>query len=124
MLKKDKKKLGETGEHIAAAFLKHKSYMILEQNYFSAYGEIDIIAQKGNNLIFVEVKTRNSRAEDALNSISSAKQAKIIKTANTFLNENCLHEDIFTRFDVIIVIPDRNRKYKVNHITDAFRPSL
>ena len=57
----DKKEIGNFGEDFTAKFLKKSGYKILERNYHSRYGEIDIIASKGAVLAFVEVKTRTER---------------------------------------------------------------
>ena len=53
-------KLGDEGESLAASFLKKKGYHIVQQNFRTRIGEIDIIAEEGGNLVCVEVKTRES----------------------------------------------------------------
>lgn len=57
-----KKNLGNLGEELAVKQLKNNGYRILEQNFRSKFGEIDIIAQEGGDLVFVEVKTRWSKS--------------------------------------------------------------
>ena len=54
------KRIGNQGEKIAAAYLESKGYRILEQNYHTRFGEIDLVAQEGDSLVFVEVKARTS----------------------------------------------------------------
>lgn len=54
------KSLGSKGEDLAVRFLKRKGYRIIERNYKTPIGEIDIIAQDGGTLVFIEVKTRTS----------------------------------------------------------------
>ncbi len=54
--------LGRFGESLAGAFLKNKGYLILEQNWRTPYGEIDLVARQGESIVFVEVKTRSSRS--------------------------------------------------------------
>lgn len=57
-----KKSLGSLGEELAVKQLKNNGYSILEQNFRSKFGEIDIIAQEGGDLVFIEVKTRWSKS--------------------------------------------------------------
>ena len=68
---KNKTRIGRQGEEAAAAFLQKKGYRILERNFRLAYGEIDIIAQDGSFLVFVEVKLRQDgdygSGEEAIN---------------------------------------------------------
>jgi len=70
-LDKNKTRIGRQGEEAAAAFLQKKGYRILERNFRLAYGEIDIIAQDGSFLVFVEVKLRQDgdygSGEEAIN---------------------------------------------------------
>ena len=78
-----RKELGQKGEETAALYLRRKGYKIIEQNYrYSRLGEIDLIAQEGKDLVFVEVKTRSSLSfaepEEAVN---YQKQKRIIKLA-------------------------------------------
>lgn len=75
-----RKNLGDWGEGIAAKWLKTKGFTILEQNYFSPYGEIDIVAKLGDDIYFIEVKTR--RARELANDLSITKQ-KLFKFKKT-----------------------------------------
>ena len=111
--------LGKQGEDLAVSFLGSNHYTIITRNFFSAFGEIDIIAQKEDTLVFVEVKTRTSNFTNALNSVSFAKQQKMIATASQFLEEQPEYEDLATRFDVISVI-FRDGRYSLRHLKDAF----
>lgn len=111
--------LGKQGEDLAVRFLTANQYTILKRNFFSAFGEIDIITQKGDTLVFVEVKTRTSNFTNALNSVSFAKQQKMITTAAQFLADHTEYEDLATRFDVISVI-FRDQSYSLKHWPDAF----
>ncbi len=52
---------GRSGEELAASYLKKNGYKVLETNYKCKFGEVDIVAQEGDTLVFVEVKTRSSR---------------------------------------------------------------
>ncbi|MCD4796904.1 MAG: YraN family protein [Candidatus Cloacimonetes bacterium] len=115
----DKISIGKSGEETAVDFLRTKEYQIISRNYFSPYGEIDIIAIDENELVFIEVKTRNSNLETALNSVSLSKQKKLAKTASYFLLKNPRFEDMATRFDVIVILKNKNQ---IKHLKDAFLP--
>jgi len=78
--------LGQLGENLAAGCLEADGYEILERNYRCPYGEIDLVARKDGYLVFVEVKTRRSRAfGEPAEAVSRSKQKKIRLTAATYL---------------------------------------
>lgn len=113
---------GELGEKFAAEQLSRDGYDILERNYHTRYGEIDIIAQKGGILAFVEVKTR---AKDFLarpcEAVNFSKQKKLITSAKIYLAER--GTDKQPRFDVFEVITEAKDGFCVlshNHMTNAF----
>lgn len=113
--------IGETGEEYAVNFLKKKKYNILERNYRKRYGEIDIIAENKNNIVFVEVKTRHTDSMiSAAYAVNRQKQLKIIKTASLYLAEN--ETEKFCRFDVceVYVNADNLKLVKINYIEGAF----
>lgn len=109
---------GSVGESAAANYLRRKRYKIVEQNYSCRFGEIDIIAQKGEYIVFVEVKARkNESFAMAREHVTYAKQQRIIKTAMLWLQQN--ETELQPRFDVIEVIGEgRNRE--IRHIEYAF----
>ena len=110
---------GKKGEAVAAKFLKKNGYKILAKNYRKPYGEIDIIAQKGENVAFVEVKTRkNDLYGTPSEFVTAKKQTRIKKAAYTYIQENELDKE-FT-FDIIEVYLDRGKTEKINHIINAF----
>lgn len=111
--------LGKQGENLAVRYLQANNYRILARNFFSSYGELDIIAQQEDTLIFIEVKTRTSTFDQAENSVSAAKQQKMLATAELFLQQHPACEEMPTRFDVISVI-FRNSQYNLKHLKDAF----
>lgn len=119
---KNKQNIGKSGEEIAANYLLKKGYKILFRNYHSQFGEIDIIALDKDTLAFIEVKTRSSNFETAFSSVSFSKQQKLTKTALDFLSKNYEYEDFLTRFDVIVVLFDRQEEYRIKHMKDAFLP--
>ena len=116
------KEIGNKGEKIAADYLKKQGYRIVSKNFVSAHGEIDIIAQNKDFLVFVEVKSRKNNEENFKNyglpseAVTKNKQKHIIFTAKIYLQQH--HTDKALRFDVIEVYMDKN--VKVNHIEDAF----
>jgi len=110
-----KKLLGRRGEVKVKKFLKKKGYKILECNYKTKFGEIDIIALDKETIVFVEVKTRSS---DAFGTPSEAvtfiKQKKYKKVAEEYLQKNASIESA-CRFDVVEVLDE-----EINHIKNAF----
>lgn len=112
---------GAKGEGIAAQYLTEQGYRILETNYHSLYGEIDIIAAKGDVLAFVEVKTRSGRMiAEPREAVTVSKQEKLRQTALLFLSE---HErlDMQSRFDVVeVLLDDQSLPSRVEHIENAF----
>ena len=113
------KKLGNTGENLAATFLENHGYKILEKNFRIRAAEIDIIAQKDNTVIFVEVKTRsNIRKGTPAEAVNLRKQKKIIEAASVFLQDE-KYFDCACRFDVIEIL-SAGKDFKINHIENAF----
>lgn len=114
-------KTGKDGEFFAAQHLENKGYKILDRNYRIRQGEIDIIAQKENYIVFAEVKTRVScNFAQAREFVTSAKQQKILLTASSWLSEN--PTNFQPRFDVIEVYWRKNesRPYQILCIENAF----
>lgn len=117
---KKKKTTGTVGEDIAVKFLIRKGYHILERNWRIKGGEIDIVADDGGTIVFVEVKSRTSteygRGEEA---ITPHKKEKIISAAKACLRHK--GQDRPCRFDVIAILFEKNGKVKeINHIENAF----
>lgn len=115
------KEFGALGEKHAAEYLKHKGYKILEKNYKTAVGEIDIIAAKGRIIAFVEVKTRSADPFlSGMYAVDRRKQFHIIRTAAGYLEKK--KTKLQPRFDVIEVEIDRasQKLLSVNHIKAAF----
>ena len=110
---------GKKGEELAAKHLIKNGYKILERNFRKPYGEIDIIAQKGENIVFVEVKTRKNDSYGTPSEfVTVKKQSRIKKAAYTYIQENDLDAE-FT-FDIIEVYLDKGKLQKINHIINAF----
>ena len=96
--------LGETGEDLAAVALKKQGYKILERNYRTPLGEIDLIARHRKTLVFIEVKTRTSERFGAgQDAVHHAKQARLRKLADYYLKQKRLGE-VAVRFDVVGIL--------------------
>ncbi len=112
------KLLGNKGEGIVANFLVKNNFKILTKNYRARYGEIDIIAQKNELVVFVEVKTRKKLYFPISNVVTTSKQRKITKTAKFFILKNNIINKVF-RFDVATVLISVN-KSEIKYIRNAF----
>ncbi len=110
--------LGKIGEDLAVQYLMDKGYKILERNWRAYRKEIDIIAIDGNNIVFVEVKTRQDdefgSPEMAVNRI---KRAHIYAAAGAYYYGNKVDLDV--RFDVISILYHHGNP-EITHIMDAF----
>ncbi len=94
---------GVLGEQIAIEYLEQQGYRILERNYTEKSGEIDIISQKNNVIVFVEVKRRTgAKFGNGLESVTPDKIRRIIKTAELYLLRKGM-SDCSCRFDILIV---------------------
>lgn len=125
--KKNSASLGKRGENAAISYLKKQGYSILETNYCNSggrrLGEIDIIAQQGQELVFVEVKTRTisfSNSPIPEESIQRNKLYKLNKIANHYIKINGLWNKPF-RFDAIAILanPSKNEA-QLRHIKNIF----
>jgi putative endonuclease len=97
-----RKRLGQRGEDLAAAHLEERGYVVRERNWRCPAGEIDIVAQDGDCLVFVEVRTRRGRKYGTPEeSVTPAKQAKLVELAQTYLQEFDWDGD--WRIDVVAV---------------------
>ncbi len=100
--------IGKTGEKQAARYLESNGVAVLTMNYYTPYGEIDIIGKKGDLLIFCEVKTRTSRKYGfPEESITAKKRNALINSSLFYLQENDLL-DSFWRIDVISILKKGN----------------
>lgn len=112
-----KKVFGKEGEEKVAAYLKKLGFTIREHNFFSKYGEIDLIASKKELLVFVEVKTRKTKDHLLHDIITYSKQQKMIKTASYYCST--LSSEYAIRFDVAFV-----HENEIEYIEGAFTPSI
>jgi putative endonuclease len=114
----NKCELGRKGEKEAKKYLEKLGYIIARQNFKCAYGEIDIIAIDGNDIVFIEVKTRCSKKfGEARESVNTYKR-KHIKKATAFFIYKYKLENKYIKFDVIEVYK-KSEKYVINHIKNV-----
>lgn len=112
--------LGAWGEDRAAEYLRLQGMKILQRNYCTPVGEIDIIARDRKTLIFVEVKTRRSVAFGSpQEAVGIRKQRQIIRTCQWYLQEHKCGR-LQPRFDVVAVLSGINGSAQITHLTDAF----
>lgn len=113
--------LGKQAEGEVCFYLRKRGYQILRRNYRCPFGEIDIIAQKGNTISFVEVKAR-AKADFVLpcEYVTSQKQAKIKKTALFFINGEKGLQGINFSFDVASVTKTHRGALLIDFIEGAF----
>ena len=113
------KKTGEEGENRACDYLLHKGFAIIERNWRTKGGEIDIIAYKNDILVFVEVKTLPNGTKDMIQrELNYQKRQRIIKTSKRFLLNHRQYSNSYVRYDVIVI--DMPGLEPVYHIENAF----
>lgn len=116
---KSNKSKGAEGERIAAEYLEHQGLNILARNYRYDQAEVDLVCADGNELVFVEVKTRSSRMfGEPEESVTESKQEQLRKAAEGYCQEFLL-DDKFYRFDIVTVILEGDKSI-VRHFVDAF----
>lgn len=109
---------GKEAENLVIAWLKQQRFTILEENFRKKCGEIDIIAQKGNVIAFVEVKSSAANYFNLSHVIVPTKQRKIIKTAHWYIAHNNFSNTIY-RFDVALVLYSGHTS-AIEYIPNAF----
>lgn len=118
------KELGKLGERIAERYLREKNYKILDKNFrYSKLGELDIIAQRGNDIIFFEVKARFKKGLSEFkpeDNITFQKQKKLVKLAQIWLSKNPpAGGDSSWQIDILAIEVFRNENFDVRHIENA-----
>ncbi len=115
--------LGKMGEQAAVAYLKKEGYKIWERNWYWDRKEIDIIAQQDQEIVIVEVKTREGDYfEEPWEAISLRKIRNLVDVADAWLNLRKI--DLETRFDVISIVYSDDVNYKLTHFPGAFIPPV
>lgn len=111
-----KKLLGRIGEKSAGKYLRKKGYKIIEKNYTTKIGEVDLIALYGDLLVFIEVKTRSSTAYgNPGDAVDYHKQRKYVLLAKEYLMVKKEYREKPLRFDVVEILNG-----EINHIESAF----
>ena len=116
------KEIGDFGENCVVEYIKKSGYEVIEKNYHTRFGEIDIIAKDKECTVFIEVKTRKSSLYgNASEYVNPKKQEKIIKSALSYLKDI---ENTEIRFDVAeVYYIEKNNKFllkEINYIENAF----
>lgn len=110
---------GKIAEDLAAEYLQKNGYKVLTRNFRFQKAEIDMIAEKDDLIIIIEVKARSTDAfmlpQEA---VTKTKIKSIVSAANHYLEEFNRNNEV--RFDIISVLPDEKKKLTIEHITDAF----
>jgi len=120
------KPLGDLGEKIAREYLENKGYKILDKNFrYSKLGELDIVAQKGSNIAFCEIKTRMKTGPGGFmpeDNITRAKQKKLVKLAQIWLAK---HPDLRSgqdqdwQIDILAIEIYRDNSFDIRHSENA-----
>ncbi len=113
-------RLGKWGEGVAGRFLQEKGYLLLETNYRCRWGEVDIVAQEGDDLVFLEVRTRRGvQYGTPEESITAAKARRLVATAQEYLQEHD-QDHAGWRIDLIAIRLDGDRRVQdITHLRHA-----
>ncbi|MBF0449189.1 MAG: YraN family protein [Candidatus Magnetomorum sp.] len=118
---KDKRhQLGRDSEQLAALYLQEHGYEIIQHNFRTRFGEIDIIARENKTIVFIEVKSRTSANYGyAVQALTRKQQLRLSKTALTYLHQNHLKNQS-ARFDVVAIQKDPQSGIDIRLIKNAF----
>lgn len=113
-------RLGKWGEGVAGRFLQEKGYVLLETNYRCRWGEVDIVAQEGDELVFVEVRTRRGvQYGTPEESVTAAKARRLVATAQEYLQEHN-QDNAGWRIDLVAIKLDGDRRVQeIAHLRHA-----
>lgn len=112
---------GRIGERAVCSHLMQQGYTIIVQNYRRRGGEIDIIAENGEHLVFVEVKTRRAGSMvSPMESITRTQQVRIIRTAMAYCAEQNADWRLQPRFDAAAVVLTGQRVISLDYVENAF----
>lgn len=115
-----RRQVGQQGERRAERFLRSLGYAIVERNYRTPRGEIDLVAKDRDTLVFVEVRTRRRDGFGGpLASVGRQKQRQISNTALHYLTHSGLRDRAAARFDVIGIVGE-GRRADLTHVKAAF----
>ena len=112
-MKKNNRETGAKAEAIACWFLKQQGYDVLEQNFYTKVGEIDIIAKEDQTLVFVEVKYRKSKGKGLPEeAVTAAKQKKICRASDFYRSRNRHFFRYLVRYDVVAILGEEISWYQ------------
>ena len=112
--------LGQRGETLGWNFLKKQGYALMEKNYRTRLGEIDVVARKDQTVVFIEIKTRrDTRFGLPEEAVDWRKRQKLSRLAESYLQEKGL-EDQPVRFDILSITWDGMREPQFSLLEDAF----
>lgn len=120
LIGKSRRGKGEEAEALAAEFLKKRGYKVIERNFFTRFGEIDIICRDGNVLVFVEVRSLKRKDFHPLQTLSAQKMSRILEAIEWYLTKKDLYGKQDCRLD-IIGVSGSGHSYEIVHIKDAYR---
>lgn len=116
----DHNEFGKIAEDLAVDFLIKANYKILARNFRYLKAEVDIIAEFENQIIVVEVKARHTDAFlEPQEAVNKKKIKLLISAANYYIEENNINKEV--RFDIISVLPNKQKTLEIHHIIDAFQ---
>jgi putative endonuclease len=118
-----RRQLGDTGEQLAADHLAHRGFQILDRNYRTRWGELDIVACDGRQIVFCEVKCRiaNRAGRDPLESVHPSKRAQVRRMAGRWLIEREHPHVRDLRFDAIgVTLAPDGKLLRLDHLEAAF----
>lgn len=114
------KHIGDKAEQQALIYLQQAGLTVVTRNFHRPGGEIDLIMQDGETLVFVEVRYRKSaKFGSALESVTVQKQQRLIQTASAYIQQTPTHHPRY-RFDVVAIMPENN-SFNINWLKDAFQ---
>lgn len=120
-LGKDNLLWGHEAEALAAEYFLKEGYIIRERNWKSGRNEIDLILEKSQTIIFVEVKARKKDSQDPVDAVDTKKRIRIIRAGDNYLRH--VQGRYEYRFDIVTFEGDRN-DYKMTHYEDAYLPPV
>jgi putative endonuclease len=119
--KPSRKQTGDHAEGVAARYLTTRGVQVLERNVYNRGGEIDLIGQDNDTLVFFEVRYRGAGSlSGAAESVTPTKQKRLIKAVQFYLHRNGLW-DSSCRIDVVAIAPGERKKYRIQWIKNAIQ---
>lgn len=116
-----RQELGESGENLAVSALMSKGYAVVARRFRTRYGEIDIIANDGDTLVFVEVRRKSGRGYGAaVESVTPDKQRRVVRMAVEYLARHDLYDRCPVRFDVVAIDDQPDGTARITVIQSAF----